>query len=182
MLNDFVLQVKFTIFWLNRGLRVYLDLYSSDFPKSTSQYFLNPSTFKSQTTYFGGFFGKRNHPNHVKYMLAKKRESFVKNIFNIMSLDKFEWLSSSEKFFIQILNPQIKHCCDAPRSMLSYYFGKIQVLRDNFGEIWRIQIQIYHQTSIGTKDGAFYLKDEVSAHGLVLLVQLSWRVAPPLFN
>ena len=29
------------------------------------------------------------------------------------------------------------------------------------------------------KDGAFYFKDEVSEHGLVLLVQLSWRVAPP---
>ena len=29
------------------------------------------------------------------------------------------------------------------------------------------------------KNGAFYLKDEVSAHGLVLLVQLSWRVAHP---
>ena len=29
------------------------------------------------------------------------------------------------------------------------------------------------------KNGAFYLKDKVSAHGVVLLVQLSWRVAPP---
>ena len=26
---------------------------------------------------------------------------------------------------------------------------------------------------------AFYFKNKVSAHGLVLLVQLSWRVAPP---
>ena len=57
--------------------------------------------------------------------------------------------------------------------MLSNYFGKKQVLRGTFGEIWRIQIQIYHQTTIEPKDGAFYLKDEVSVHGLVLLVQLS---------
>ena len=81
--TDFFLQVKGTIFWLNKGLRVYLDLYVSDFPKSTSQYFLHPSTFKSQTPYFGGFFGKRNHLNHVKYILAKKEESFVKNTFKI---------------------------------------------------------------------------------------------------
>ena len=129
MCTDFVLQVKFTIFWLNRGLRVYLDLYASDFPKSTSQYFLHPSTFKSQTPYFGGF--------------------------------------------IQILHPKMTHCCEAPRSMLSNYFVKIQVLQDNFGKIWRIQIHIYPQTSIEPKYGEFYLKNEVSAHGLVLLVQLS---------
>ena len=70
--TDFVIQVKFTIFWLNRGLRVYLDLYASDFPKSTSQYFLHPSTFKSQTPC------ERNHPNDVKYILAEKEESFDK--------------------------------------------------------------------------------------------------------
>ena len=64
-------------------------------------------------------------------------------------------------------------CCEAPRSMLSNYIGKKQVLRGTFGEIWRIQIQIYHQTTIEPKDGAFYLKDKVSVHGLVLLVQLS---------
>ena len=57
--------------------------------------------------------------------------------------------------------------------MLSNYIGKIQVLRDNFGEIWRIQIQMYPQTSIEPKYGELYLKNEVSAHGLVLLVQLS---------
>ena len=65
------------------------------------------------------------------------------------------------------------HCCEAPISMLSNYFGKIKVLRDNFGEIWRIQIQMYPQTSIEPKYFEFYLKNDVSAHGLVLLVQLS---------
>ena len=64
-------------------------------------------------------------------------------------------------------------CCEAPRSMLSNYIGKKHVLRGTFGEIWRIQIQIYHQTTIEPKDGAFYLKDKVSVHRLVLLVQLS---------
>ena len=57
--------------------------------------------------------------------------------------------------------------------MLSNYFGKKQELRGTFGEIWHIQIQIYPQTSIEPKYGAFYLKNKVSAHGLVLLVQLS---------
>ena len=65
------------------------------------------------------------------------------------------------------------HCCKAPRSMLSNYFGKIQVLRDNLGEIWRIQIQMNLQTSIDPKYGAFNLNNKVCAHGLVLLVQLS---------
>ena len=48
-----------------------------------------------------------------------------------------------------------------------------KVLQSTFGEIRRIQIQIYHQTSIEPKYGAFYFTDEVSEHGLVLLVQLS---------
>ena len=57
--------------------------------------------------------------------------------------------------------------------MLSNYFDKKQVLRGTFEEIWRIQIQIYPQTSIEPKYGAFYLTNKVSAHGLGLLVQLS---------
>ena len=48
-----------------------------------------------------------------------------------------------------------------------------KVPRGTFGEIWRIQIQMYPQTSIEPKYGAFNLKNKVSAHGLVLLVQLS---------
>ena len=32
---DFILQVRCTIFWLKRGLRVCLDLYAPDFLKST---------------------------------------------------------------------------------------------------------------------------------------------------
>ena len=74
---------------------------------------------------------------------------------------------------IKTLIPLITHCCEASRSMLSNYFGKKQVLRGTFGEIWRIQIQIYPQTSIEPIYGAFSLTNKVSAHGLGLLVQLS---------
>ena len=47
------------------------------------------------------------------------------------------------------------------------------VLRGNFLKIRHIEIQIYPQTYIEPKYGAFYLKNEVSVHGLCLLVQLS---------
>ena len=70
------------------------------------------------------------------------------------------------------------HYCEAPRSMLSNYFSKKQVLRGTFGEIWRIQIQMYPKTYVELKYGAYYLKNKVSAHRLGLVVQLSWRVAP----
>ena len=42
-----------------------------------------------------------------------------------------------------------------------------------FWKIWRIQVQIYPKTYIEPKYGAFYLKNKVSARGLVSLVQLS---------
>ena len=65
------------------------------------------------------------------------------------------------------------HCCEAPTSILSNYFCKKQVLRGTFGEIWRIQIQMYPKTYFELKYGAYYLKSEVSAHRLGLVVQLS---------
>ena len=74
------------------------------------------------------------------------------------------------------------HCCEAPRSTLSNYFSKKQVLIGTFWEIWRIQIQMYLKTYVELKYGAGYLKNEVSAHRLGLVVQLSWRVAPPLMT
>ena len=40
-----------------------------------------------------------------------------------------------------------------------------------FWKIQLIQIQIYPKTSIEAKYGAFYLRNKVSANGLVLLVQ-----------
>ena len=65
------------------------------------------------------------------------------------------------------------HCCEASRSMLSNYFCKKQELRGTFGEIWRIQIQIYPKTDVELKYGASNLKNEVSAHRLGLVVQLN---------
>ena len=168
MFTDFVLKVKCTIFWLNRGLMVYLDFYAPDFPKSTSKYFLQPSTFSLK------------HPIFVAILV--KNHQIMKNTFGNSKIWKlsqqyiyqnFRWLSNSKVFSLKTLNPQ------APRSMLSNYFGKKHVLRDTFGEIWHIQIQIYPQTPIEPRYGAFYLTNKVSAHGLGLLVQLSWRVAPP---
>ena len=61
-----------------------------------------------------------------------------------MSLEKFKRLSSSEKVFKKkTLHLKMIHCFEAPKSMLSNYFDKKQVLRGTFGEIWRIQIQFY---------------------------------------
>ena len=71
------------------------------------------------------------------------------------------------------LHPKIITSCEAPSSMISHFFGKKQLLRGTFGEIWHIKIQIYPQTSFEHKYSAFNLTIKVSAHGLVLLVQLS---------
>ena len=60
------------------------------------------------------------------------------------------------------LNPKITHCCEAPRSMPSNYFGKKEVIRGTFWEIWRIQIQIYPQTSIEQKKKLCILLDKQS--------------------
>ena len=57
--------------------------------------------------------------------------------------------------------------------MLSNYFCKIQVLRGTFGEIWRIQIEMDPKTYVELEYGACYLKNEVSARRLGLMVQLS---------
>ena len=57
---------------------------------------------------------------------------------------------------------------------------KKHVLRDAFGEIRHIQIQMYPQNSVEPKYGEFnWKKNKVSAHGLGLVVQLNWRVTPP---
>ena len=65
------------------------------------------------------------------------------------------------------------HCSEALRSMLFNYFCKKQVLRGTFGEIWRIQIQIYLKTYVELKYGACYLKKKVSAHQLGTKVENS---------
>ena len=77
------------------------------------------------------------------------------------------------KFFKMVSHPKMTYCCEALKSMLSNNFFTTQVLRGIFWKIWRIQIQIYIQTSIETKYGAFYLKNKFSVPLQSLLVKLS---------
>ena len=63
-------------------------------------------------------------------------------------------------------------------SLKSTLIVKISTLW-NFRYIWRIPIKLQHQASIESKYGTFYLKQKVKEHGLVSIVQLSWRVASP---
>ena len=71
------------------------------------------------------------------------------------------------------LHLKMLHCCEAPISIISNYFCKRQVLGGTFGEIWRIEIQIYPKTYVELKYGACYMNNKVSAHILGLVVQLS---------
>ena len=72
------------------------------------------------------------------------------------------------------MHPQIIHCGEAPKSMpFKYFVKKKQVLRGSFGEILLIQIQLFPQTSFEAELGSFNFKNEVSAYGLGLVVQLS---------
>ena len=87
--------------------------------------------------------------------------------------------AAQNNYIKKTLRPKMIHCCEAPRSMLSSYFCKKQVLRGNFGKIWCIQIKMYPKTYVELKYGACYLKNKVSANRLELVVQLSWRVATP---
>ena len=93
------------------------------------------------------------------------------------ALKKITWKGDIRQTNRQTHKPTNKHTSQLldPEGRV----GEKQVLRGTFGEIWRIQIQIYPQTSIEPRYGAFSLTNKVSAHRLGLLVQLSWRVAPP---
>ena len=77
------------------------------------------------------------------------------------------------------LHLKMIHCCEAPRSRLSSYFCKKQVLRGTLEKIWRIQIQMYPKKYVEVKYGERYFKNKVIAHRLGSVFQLSWWVAPP---
>ena len=81
--TDFVLQVKCTIFWLNRGMRVYLGLYAPDFPKSTSKYFLHLVLFSLKHPILEVFLVKTTKIMKKKDLAKKKYENLVKITFNI---------------------------------------------------------------------------------------------------
>ena len=121
------------------------------------------------------------HPTHVKNRIwPKKMENLVKNTFVIWVWKSLnDWAAQNNYLKKKKLHLKILYCCEAHRSMLFNYLCKKPVLRGTFGEIWRIQIQIYPKTYVELKYGACYLKNKVSAHSLGLVVQLSWRVAPP---
>ena len=65
--TNFDFQVKSTIFWLNRGLTVYLYLYEPDFPKSTYKYlcctkiFRKPGLSPSQQCFVKDFSDMLHH-------------------------------------------------------------------------------------------------------------------------
>ena len=75
------------------------------------------------------------------------------------------------------LHTKSTHCCEAPKSTLSNYLCTKQVPRGTFWKIQSIQMQIYFQNLIKPKYDAYYLTNKVRVHGLVLLFQLSLRVA-----
>ena len=93
--------------------------------------------------------------------------------FSLEPLTRYFFIKS----YLVCTSKIIKICTDLAYYLLSRWLFK--TLIGTFWTIWHIQIQIYPQTSIDPKDGALYLKNKVSTHGLVLLVQLSQRVAPP---
>ena len=70
---------------------------------------------------------------------GKPKQKYIYN----MSLQEFELLKQLRIILLKTLHPKFIYCCKAPRSMLSNYFGKKQVLRATFGEILYIQIQMY---------------------------------------
>jgi hypothetical protein len=82
--TDFALQEKCTIFWLNIGLRVYLDLYVPDFPKSTFKYFLYPSNFSPKHPLLEAFLLIKTPQTCKNRFGPKKIEKFVKNTFVIL--------------------------------------------------------------------------------------------------
>ena len=155
MCADFNLHVKFTIFWLHIGLRVYLDLHVPYFPKSTSKYFFfYPSTFYSKTPSFGGVFVNKN-TKICKNPFGQKKENLVKNTFVIWVWKSLhDWAAQNNYLKKEIIHKcyiAVKHL---DQSMLSNYFCKKQVLRSTFGKIWHIQIQIYPKTYVELKYGA----------------------------
>ena len=65
------------------------------------------------------------------------------------------------------------HCCEAPRSMLSNYFGKKKTTPSYFwGNLAHTNPNV-PLNLFEPKDIAFNLKNKVSAHELGLVVQLS---------
>ena len=160
--TDFVLQVKCTIFWLKRGLRVHLGLYAPDCPKSTSKYLLFTKVVRKH--------GSR----YLTGMNSFRMQCWLKELFwAVQSFKLFKnWFHMTWVVFNQ-------KCLQNRVFWTKKLLGYKKDLEVFFWKIWQIQIQIHPKTYIEPKFGAFSLKNKVSTHGLVLLFQLTWRVDPP---
>ena len=99
------------------------------------------------------------------YALGKSY--FIRRFFSFLFLitywtNAFGTVWMYEQFRIILfkkLHPNMTHCCEALKSMLSIYLKKN--LQITFWETWRIQIQINPKNSIEPKYGEFYLKKKV---------------------
>ena len=72
LIPDFVVQVKYTIFWLTLGLRVYLDFYAPELPKSTSKYFLSSDLFGTKHPILEAFLVHKPLQLCTNLLLKKK--------------------------------------------------------------------------------------------------------------
>ena len=139
--TDFIVQVKSTIFWLDRGLRVYLDCLRRIFQKVPLSTFLTSVHFQSKTPYFGSVLAE-SHPNHVKPNVATTTKMVINTVIILVwqSLnDEAAQNNSSNKYWIQKLHTIVKQLFPC---FLTTFVKKKQVLGGSFWKIWRIQIQI----------------------------------------
>ena len=81
---DFVVQVKGTIFWLHKGLGVYLGLYAPDLPKNPLSTFLASVSVQYKTPNFGTIFGSKDTPITYTISLQNKKLYFVNNTLIIL--------------------------------------------------------------------------------------------------
>ena len=96
------------------------------FPKSTSKYFLHPSTFVVLNTFFWDLCGGQNQPQSFKSNKTKKAIIHLSYEFEIFLL--------IDQLGI-ILCPKITHCCEAPIYML---YNHLSLLRKNtYWYFWR---------------------------------------------
>ena len=161
MHTDLVVQVKCTIFWLNRGLRVFF-LCAMDFQqqqKSTSKHFLSTKVVRKHD--LRGF--TKICPLEEKGITTKWAHT------NFLWQSKKVLLST----FGEILHIQIQiH----PQTLIEPKYGifclnnKVSVHRLSKKCAYknmRRQIKIFPQTSNEPEYGAFYWNNKVSVHGLV---------------
>ena len=118
--TDFIFQVKCTMFWIKRGLRVHLDLYAPDFPKCTSKYLLfskvvrkhGPRCFREMYNFWMQYFVKEI------FSVAQSFKLFQTHIINLFFLLSFQfffcqsWFNMIWVFFFVTKTPQKKDVFD----------------------------------------------------------------------